>query len=210
MPWVDQVPAILQMWYPGQEGAAATAALLVGDASPRGKLPVTFPKRLEDVPTNAPERYPGVDGRGKYSEGIFVGYRWYDNEGIAPLFPFGHGLSYTSFQYSDLKVEARGSSFDVIFTLKNSGTRRGFEIPQVYVGRPAAAPAPMAERRLAGFEPVGLDAGSDRRVVIQVHPRELSYWSSAEHRWAVAIGTRTIMVGASSRDIRLRTEVSVK
>ena len=171
---------------------------------------MTFPKRLEDVPTNTPERYPGVDGHGKYSEGIYVGYRWYDQEGIAPLFPFGHGLGYTDFEYSNLDVTPRGGGFDVAFTLKNAGTRTGTEVPQVYVGRPAAPPAPMAERRLVQFERIGLGAGSDQRVALHIDQRALSYWSTAEHRWVVATGTRAIMVGASSRDIRLRTDVSVK
>lgn len=210
MPWVDRVSAILQMWYPGQEGADATVALIVGDASPSGRLPVTFPRRVEDVPTNSPERYPGVDGHGRYSEGIYVGYRWYDQQGIAPLFPFGHGLSYTNFEYSKLDVTPRGDGFDVVFTLKNSGTRTGIEVPQLYVGRPAAPPAPMAERRLVQFERVGLAAGSDRRVALYINRDALSYWSAAEHRWVVATGTRAIMVGASSRDIRLRTDVNVK
>jgi beta-glucosidase len=210
MPWVRQVPAILQLWYPGQEGADATAALLTGDAAPRGKLPVTFPKRLEDAPTNTPERYPGVDGHGQYSEGIYLGYRWYDEHAIEPLFPFGHGLSYTEFAYSDLAVAPSGGGYDVTFTVKNAGAREGIEIAQVYVGRPPAPPAAMAERQLAGFASVPLKPGGDQRVVIHLSPRELSYWSTADHRWVVAPGPRAIMVGASSRDIRLRADVTVK
>lgn len=210
MPWAEQVPAILQLWYPGQEGADATAALLFGEVSPSGKLPVTFPRRVEDAPTNTPERYPGVDGHGKYSEGIYVGYRWYDNEKIAPRFPFGHGLAYTSFEYSNLVVAARGDGVDVTVTLKNTGTRAGTEVVQVYVGRPAAPPAPMAERQLAGFDRIALEPGQVRRVTVPVGARELSFWSVIDHRWVVATGGRPIMVGASSRDIRLQTDVSVK
>jgi beta-glucosidase len=210
MPWIDQVPAVLQMWYPGQEGADATTALLMGTASPGGKLPVTFPKRVEDVPTNTPERYPGVDGHGKYSEGIYVGYRWYDHEGIAPLFPFGHGLSYTTFEYTNLTVAQRDGGYDVTFTLQNTGTRTGIEVPQVYIGRPSSPPAPMAERRLAGFDRVGLAPGQDRRVAVHLGPRDLSYWSTVEHKWVIVTGTRAIMVGASSRDIRLRTDITVR
>ena len=210
MPWANRVGAILQLWYPGQEGADATAALLFGEASPSGKLPVTFPRRLEDAPTNTPERYPGVDGHGTYSEGIFVGYRWYDNEKIAPLFPFGHGLAYTSFEYSNLGVAAQGDGYDVTFTLKNSGTRAGTEVVQVYIGRPGSPPAPMAERQLAAFDRIPLGPGQERRVSVHVGRRELSYWSVADHRWVMATGARPIMVGASSRDIRLKTDVNVK
>jgi beta-glucosidase len=212
MPRVDRVPAILQMWYPGQEGAEATSAVLRGEATPSGKLPVTFPKRAEDAPTSAAERYPGVDGHAQYSEGIFVGYRWYDHEEIEPLFPFGHGLSYTAFAYSDVSVspERGGQGYDVMFTIKNTGARAGIEVPQVYVGPPASSPVPMAIRQLAGFERVNLPAGASRRVTIHVGPRELSYWSISDHRWVVAEGTRPIFVGASSRDIRLKTEITVK
>ena len=210
MPWVDQVPAILQMWYPGQEGADATTSLLLGDASPTGKLPVTFPKRLEDVPTNTPERYPGIDGRGKYSEGIYVGYRWYDEHGLAPLFPFGHGLSYTEFTYSNLTVAPDRGGYNVAFTLRNTGDRKGLETVQVYVGRPQTPPAPMAERQLAAFQRVPLDRRSEVRVSMLIDARPLSYWSTTEHAWVVATGRRTFMVGASSRDIRLTTDVSVK
>jgi len=207
MPWANDVAAILQMWYPGQEGADATSAILAGDAAPGGRLPVTFPRRLEDTPTNAPERYPGVDGHGAYSEGIFVGYRWYDHENIDPLYPFGHGLSYTTFTYSDIGAKAAGDGYDVSFTIRNAGTREGVEVPQVYVGPPPAPPVPMAVRSLAGFERVVLAPGASRRVTIHVGARALSYWSVTSHRWELATGPRTIFVGASSRDIRLRADV---
>jgi len=210
MPWADDVAAILQMWYPGQEGAEATAALLVGDASPGGRLPVTFPKRLEDAPTNPPDRYPGVNGHSAYSEGIYVGYRWYDQQQIAPLFAFGYGLSYTRFEYSALTVAPRGDGFDVTFDVRNTGTREGTDVPQVYVGRPAATPAPMAERQLVGFSRLTLSPGKAGRVTIHVGARELSYWSIVDHDWRVAVGQRTLLVGASSRDIRLKADVTVK
>jgi beta-glucosidase len=203
MPWADDVAAILQMWYPGQEGADATAAILSGASAPGGRLPVTFPRRIEDAPTNVPERYPGVDGHGAYSEGIYVGYRWYDQHQIEPLFAFGHGLSYTTFAYSDIAVRRAGDGYDVSFTLKNTGLREGVEVPQVYLGPTPNPPAPMAVRKLAGFERVTLAPGASRRVTIPVGARELSYWSTATHGWVVPAGGRTIFVGASSRDIRL-------
>ncbi len=210
MPWAGTVAAILQMWYPGQEGAEATAAVLVGDAAPGGRLPVTFPKRAEDAPTFPPERYPGVDGKGAYSEGIYVGYRWYDKQNIEPLFPFGYGLSYTTFAYSKMSVRPAGDGYDVAFTLKNTGTREGVEVPQVYVGPPANAPAPMAMKKLAGFERVTLAPGQVRKVTVHVGARELSYWSTASHAWTVAPGRRTFMVGASSRAITLQAQAGVR
>lgn len=208
MPWADRVPAILQMWYPGQEGADATAAILVGDESPGGRLPVTFPRQLADVPTNMPERYPGVDGHGAYSEGIFVGYRWYDEKNIAPLFPFGHGLSYTTFAYSGVAIKPAGDGYDVTFTVANTGAKAGTEVPQVYVGPTSPAPAPMAKQKLAAFTRVTLAAGTSRSVTLHIGARELSYWSVDKHDWVRATGRRAVMIGASSRDIRLRTEIA--
>ena len=209
MPWADQVAAILQMWYPGQEGAEATASLLFGEVGPGGRLPVTFPRRAEDAPTAKPERYPGVDGKGAYSEGIFVGYRWYDQEKIEPLFPFGFGQSYTTFAYTTVAAKRVGDGYDVTFVLKNTGTREGVEVPQVYVGPPPSAPVPMAMKALAGFERVTLAPGASKKVTVHIDMRALSYWSVADHGWKVASGRRTFMVGASSRDIMLRTEVAV-
>ena len=128
------------MWYPGQEGGAATADLLLGRTNPSGKLPVTFPRHEGDGPTSTPLRYPGVDGRQEYSEGVLVGYRWYDAKGIAPLFPFGHGLSYTTFAYSELTVRPRGDGFDVGFRVRNIGAVACAEAAQVYVGAPEQPP----------------------------------------------------------------------
>jgi beta-glucosidase len=209
MPWADQVAAILQMWYPGQEGADATSAILLGEAAPGGRLPVTFPKRAEDAPTAKPERYPGVNLKGAYSEGIFVGYRWYDQEKIEPLFPFGFGLTYTTFAYSNVAVKRAGTGYDVTFTLKNTGTREGAEVPQVYVGPPPNAPVPMAVKALAGFERVTLAPGASKLVRVHVDARALSYWSTKDHAWKVAGGKRTFMVAASSRDIKLKADITV-
>jgi len=210
MPWADQVAAILQMWYPGQEGADATAAVLTGDASPGGRLPVTFPKRAEDAPTARPERYPGVDGHGTYSEGIFVGYRWYDEQKIEPLFPFGFGLSYTDFAYSNLTVTPAGDGFDVTFAIRNKGGRDGTDVPQIYLGPPSPAPVPMAVRALAGFQRVTLAAGAAQHVTIHIDARALSYWSDATHAWTRAAGVRSVMLGESSRDIRLEQKITVR
>lgn len=204
MPWAGRANAILQMWYPGQEGGGATADLLLGRANPGGKLPVTFPTREADAPTALPERYPGMNGEQRYSEGILVGYRWYDAKDIAPLFPFGHGLSYSRFQYSGLRVSPNRDGYDVSFRVRNAGARRGAEVPQVYVGAPDDAPVPMARQALAGFERIELAPGESRQVTIPLGPRPLSYWSEARHDWILAPGRRSVVVGSSSRDIRLR------
>ncbi len=210
MPWAERANAILQMWYPGQEGGDATAALLLGTANPGGKLPVTFPVREADAPTATAERYPGVGGQQQYSEGTLAGYRWYDTRGVAPLFPFGHGLSYTAFHYSGLTVSPRAGGYDVSFRVRNVGQRRGAEVAQLYLGAPVDAPVPMAAQALTGFQRVELDAGAERRVVMHVDVRALSYWAVERHDWRVAPGTRALAVGSSSRDVRLRGQVVVK
>jgi beta-glucosidase len=224
MPWKDRVRAILEMWYPGQEGGWATANLLLGRAVPGGKLPVTFPARLEDAPArspNHPERIapPPPAGAGpaaaepspvSFSEGILVGYRWYDGENIAPLFPFGHGLSYTRFEYSNLAVERSRDGFDVTFTLRNTGVWKGSEVPQVYLGPASGSPVPMAPWSLAGFERVELGPGQSRRLTIRIESRALSYWSAEKHAWVVAGGVRAVAVGSSSRDVRLTGKAALQ
>lgn len=204
MPWASAANAILEMWFPGQEGGDATADLLMGVANPGGKLPVTFPARAADAPTVGAERYPGVNGQQQYSEGVLVGYRWYDTKGVAPLFAFGHGLSYTRFAYSGLSVRPRGDGHDVRFRVTNAGKVPGAEVPQLYLGAPANAPVPMAAQSLAGFERVQLAPGESRMVTMHVGPRALSVWSVTTHDWAVVPGARAVMVGSSSRDVRLR------
>jgi beta-glucosidase len=221
MPWVLRVQAILEMWYPGQEGGWATANLLLGRANPSGRLPVTFPVCLEDAPARAaghPERLPITAAPGatgvnpaapavEFSEGLAVGYRWYDQQNIQPLFPFGHGLSYTRFEYSDVAAIRSGDGADVAFTVRNAGPMRGAEVAQIYLGPPAGPPAPMSRRALVGFERVDLAAGAARRVTIHLDERAFSYWSTDRHAWQVAEGERVISIAASSRDIRLEGRV---
>jgi beta-glucosidase len=221
MPWISQVPAVLEMWYPGQEGGWATANLLLGRTVPGGRLPVTFPVRLEDTPARAaghPERLPvlappgatGVNANPpavRFSEGLGVGYRWYDQQKIQPLFPFGHGLSYTRFEYSDLYIRPAGDGADISFTLRNAGAVRGAEVSQVYMTSPATL-AVAAPRTLVGFERVELPAGGARKVTVHMDERAFSYWSVERHDWQVATGERTVYVGASSRDVRLESRVS--
>jgi beta-glucosidase len=209
MPWLDRAAAVLQMWYPGQEGGEAAAAVLLGEANPSGKLPVTFPRAESDAPTTPEARYPGIDGRARYDEGIFVGYRWYDEQGIEPLFPFGHGLSYTTFAYDGLAVEQAGDGIDVTFTVRNTGDRAGDAVPQVYLGPPGDAPVAMAPKQLVGFERVTLEPGEHRQVTVHVGERQLSYWSVETDQWVRAGGARTVSVGPSSRDTPMQAVIDV-
>jgi len=209
MPWIDDVGAVLETWYPGEVGGDATAALLLGEAAPGGKLPVTFPRSEREMPTADSARYPGLDGHAVYSEGILVGYRWYDAQGVDPLFPFGHGLSYTTFAYESLTVRPRDDGFDVSFVVRNAGTRAGVEVAQVYLGPVLHSPAPMAPKALAGFARLELAPGERRQVLVHADGRALSYWSEADHGWRRAPGPRPVFVGSSSRDIRLTGQVEV-
>jgi beta-glucosidase len=210
LPWVNKVKAVLEMWWPGDEGGWSTANLLLGKSSPAGRLPVTWARRLQDYAATDP-RYPerskkGVGNKTTYSEGVNVGYRWFDKQKIDPLFAFGHGLSYTSFAYSGLKVaKAADGGLDVQVTIKNTGAMDSDEVPQVYLGAPSNIPAGVQfpVRTLAGFERESIPAGASKDVTIHVAPRQLEYWSTQEGKWLRPAGPRTLSVGASSRDLRL-------
>jgi beta-glucosidase len=211
LPWVDKVKAVLEMWWPGDEGGWATANLLLGKSSPAGRLPVTWAKRLQDYAATDP-KYPerskkGVDHKTTYSEGVNVGYRWFDKQKIDPLFAFGHGLSYTSFAYSNLKVaNAAAGGLDVQVTIKNTGAMDSDEVPQVYLGAPSEIPAGVQfpVRSLAGFERESIPAGASKDVTIRVASRQLEYWSTKDGKWLRPTGKRTLSVGASSGDLRLK------
>lgn len=214
LPWIHEVKAVLEMWWPGDEGGWSTANLLLGKVSPSGRLPVTWARRLQDYPATDP-RFPersrtGVNGRTIYSEGVNVGYRWFDREGIAPLFPFGYGLSYTSFAYSGLRIDKSvDGGLDVHVTIKNTGAMKADEVPQVYLGAPGRIPpgVQFPVRALAGFQRVTIPAGVAKHVTIHVAPRQLEYWSTKEQRWVRASGKRVLSVGASSRDLRLQQTI---
>jgi beta-glucosidase len=217
LPWLNRVKAVLQMWWPGDEGGWATANILLGKVSPGGRLPFTWAKRLEDYAANDPahpERTAsGVNGTTTFSEGIHVGYRWFDKQKITPVFPFGYGLPYTTFAYSGLKtVPASDGGLDVSFQLKNTGNVASDDVPQVYLGAPAkkVAGAAFATHALAAFDRIHLDAGQSSSVTIHVPLRRLQYWSTAEGKWVKAIGPREVMVGGSSRDLPLHAAVSVE
>jgi beta-glucosidase len=214
LPWVDKVKAVLEMWWPGDEGGWSTANLLLGKTSPAGRLPVTWAKRLEDYAATDP-KHPersrkGVDGKTTYSEGVNVGYRWFDHEKIDPLFAFGHGLSYTTFEYSGLKIEkASDGGLDVKVHIKNTGSADSDEVPQVYLGAPSEIPAGVQfpVRALAAFDRIHLAAGEAKTVTLHVPLRQLQYWSTASGKWVAASGKRTVSVGASSRDLRVEQSV---
>jgi beta-glucosidase len=216
LPWLDRIKALLLMWYPGDEGGPATANVLLGRANPAGRLPITWPAQLAQNVANDPshpERSSlGVDGHTQYSEGIDVGYRWFDREQLTPQFPFGFGLSYTTFDYSNLSVHAAADGgLDVGFELRNSGSRDGDEVPQVYLGPPSPQPAgaQFAPQALAAFDRVHLIAGQSRHLQLHVAPRALQYWSSLQRGWVRAIGTRAVSVATSSRDARLTVNTAV-
>ncbi|MEV5978302.1 glycoside hydrolase family 3 N-terminal domain-containing protein [Streptomyces sp. NPDC052114] len=212
MPWLERTAAVLQMYYPGQEGAAATAAVLFGDCDPGGRLTQTFPADDAHHPTAGdPRRYPGVDGVEEYSEGIRVGYRWYDAEGVRPLFPFGHGLSYTTFAYSDLTVRrVSGPGVDVSFVVRNTGARDGVSVAQVYLGPSPDLRQAQADRALAGYRRVALRAGERRRVTVRVDERALSAWDAERHVWQLGTGRRAFHVGTSAREVILSATIDIK
>jgi beta-glucosidase len=218
MPWVDQVPAIVEAWYPGEEDGNAVADVLFGTVNPSGRLPITFPRRLEDLPAHTPEQYPGVGGVAKYSEGVFVGYRYYDQNNVTPLFPFGYGLSYTTFKYDKLRVSQSEKSpaanyetaFMVDFDVTNTGKVAGAEVAQVYIAIPSSTSVPEPPKQLAGFQRIELKPGEESHIRIPMLGRSLSYWDVNSHDWKVVHGKFQALVGASSRDIRLQDSFAVQ
>jgi len=209
MPWLDKVPAVLEAWYPGEEDGNAVADLLFGKANPSGKLTVTFPKSESDTPAHTPESYPGVDGTVIYSEGLEVGYRWYDASHIKPLFPFGFGLSYTSFTLKHFTISPEDAKGDVQvgLTVTNTGSVAGAEVVQVYVSDPASAGEPP--HQLKGFARVYLKPDESSPVFVRLDPRAFSVWDTAANRWKVVPGRFTILVGDSSRNLPLRGSVEI-
>ena len=215
MPWLGKVKAVLQMWWPGDEGGWSTAKLLLGKSSPAGRLPFTWAKRLEDYAATDP-RHPersdkGVDGKTTFSEGVDVGYRWFDREKTEPLYAFGYGLSYTNFTYSNLKVKkASDGGLDVSVDIKNTGSVDSDEVPQIYLGAPSKIPdgAQFPVRALVGFDRVSVAAGQNKNVTLHVPARQLQYWSTKEDKWVTASGKRILSVGASSRDLRVEQSIN--
>ena len=214
LPWVDKVKAVLQMWWPGDEGGWSTGNILLGKTSPAGRLPITWGKRLEDYPATDP-KHPerskhAPDKKTIYSEGVNVGYRWFDKENIEPLFAFGHGLSYTKFDYSNLSVaKASDGGLDVKVSIKNTGSVASDEVPQLYLGAPSEIPegVQFPVRALVAFDRIHFGPGESKIVDLHVAPRQLQYWATKEQKWITATGKRTVSVGSSSRDLRLNQSI---
>lgn len=207
MPWMDDVPAILEAYYPGQEGGHAIARILFGEVNPSGKLPETFPRQLEDNPSH--DNFPGDPERVPYEEGIYVGYRHYDKNKIEPLFPFGHGLSYTKYEYSNLQIEPmENGSFKVEADILNTGGVPGKEIVQLYV-RDLESTIDKPERELKGFVKVYLEPGRSKRVSMALARDQFAHFEEPRGRWIVEPGEFEILIGASSRDIRLREKIII-
>lgn len=221
MPWLSSVKGVMESWYPGGQGGAAIASLLYGDTNFSGRLPLTFPASEADLPTSTPAQYPGVFANGSttrapgdttsirqvsYSEGLAVGYKWYQSQGIAPLFAFGYGLSYTTFSYSNLRLRSSGSGnnqrIHVRFTVTNTGSVEGTDTPQVYLTLPSSTGEPGS--RLVAFGQVDLKPGQSKQMNLTIdagsaqHP--LSYWNTTNHDWATAPGTYVVQVSTSAEN----------
>lgn len=205
-PFADRVPAILEGWLLGQAGGSATADVLTGRTAPSGRLAETIPLRLEDTPAFLD--FPGEHGHVRYGEGLFVGYRWYDARELEVQFPFGHGLTYTTFDHSGLDVSADADGLTVRVTVANTGSRAAREVVQVYTGLPGSAVA-RARRELKAFASVPLEPGESREVELCVRAADLAYWDTRLGRFVVEPGEYAVEVGSSSRDIRLSTTVPV-
>ncbi|MGH8261567.1 MAG: glycoside hydrolase family 3 C-terminal domain-containing protein, partial [Steroidobacteraceae bacterium] len=202
LPWADAAPAIIEGWLDGEEGPDAIAQVLFGEVNPSGKLPFTFPRRLADNPTYL---YYPAERDERYGEGVFVGYRYYDRRQIEPLFPFGQGLSYTTFAYSGLEVPASvpmGEPVPVSVDVKNTGSRSGEETVQLYLGDEATTAVVRPVKELKAFAKIGLAPGQMKRVRFTLTPRDLAYYDVHRHAWVSTPGTHRIYVGGSSRDIR--------
>jgi beta-glucosidase len=209
--WLSKVPSLLYAWYPGLEGGNALASVLFGDVNPSGKLPCTFPKKLGDSPAHALDAYPGTNGTVVYKEGLLVGYRWYDTKDIEPLFPFGFGLSYTHFKYSNLNLVQNSDSKNPVtleFELVNSGNRAGAEVAEIYV-QPINPSVSRPLKELKGFKKIFLQPGEKQKVSVTLDQNAFAYYDVDKKGWVAEKGEYKILVGSSSRDILLDGQFSL-
>jgi beta-glucosidase len=212
MPWLSKVRGVVEAWYPGQQSGNAIAALLFGDTNFSGKLPVTFPSSLDQVPAHTAAQWPGVGGKVQYSEGLEVGYRWYDAQQLTPLFPFGYGLSYTTFRFSRLHLDKAALSahgrLHATALVTNTGRRAGAEVAQLYLSQPASAGEPP--NQLKGFAKVALRPGQTKKVRFTLTGQDASYWDTDNQIWTLAPGTYQVRVGDSSRNLPLSASFTVR
>jgi beta-glucosidase len=206
-PWADRAAAVLMTWYPGEEGAPALADIVSGVAEPSGRLPITFPRRLEDNPTHG-AYYPGSGGVVRYGEGMFVGYRHYDASGISPAYPFGHGLGYTTFEFGSATADVDGTDVVVTVPVTNTGRRRGSAVVQLYVADVESS-VPRPAKELKAFDKTSLDAGETTSVTLTLDERSFAYWDEAAGGWTVEPGEFDLVIGASSADVRATVRVAI-
>ncbi len=228
-PWRHQIGALLEAWYPGEDGGTAIAHVLFGDVDPGGRLPATFPRHAGDIPTahGGAAEYPGTVNpvsdcivytasvpcpyyQEYYSEGVMVGYRWYQDRHIEPAYPFGFGLSYTSFRFSHLNLTSGPAQGHYLarVTVTNTGSRAGIAVPELYVSLPARSGLPEPPWQLKGFQKLTLRPGQSARATIPLSPRSFSYWSDRASGWRIAAGCDTIAVGPSSNSLPLRAVIA--
>ncbi|MGE4285995.1 MAG: glycoside hydrolase family 3 C-terminal domain-containing protein, partial [Phycisphaerae bacterium] len=206
--FVDNVPALIEAWYPGQLGGRALAEIIFGDVNPSGKLPVTLPKRLADTPAIKLGEYPGKDGAVKHTEEIYIGYRYYDTMDVEPEFPFGHGLSYTAFTYEGINVTTTSPfTATVKVTVRNTGNVAGKEVVQLYVTDEKCS-LDRPEKELKGFEKISLKPKQAKTVTFTLDKSAFSFYNPESHSWEVENGSYKILVGSSSRDIRREATLS--
>jgi beta-glucosidase len=216
--WIDRVPALLEAWYPGQEGGKVAAEILFGDVNPSGRLPATFERHWEDNPVHD-NYYPAAGTkRVIYKEGLFVGYRGYEHNGTKPLFPFGYGLSYTSFQYANVAVKPADANakrdgisaplFQISFDVTNTGTRAGADVAQIYVAE-SHAKVPRPAKELKGFARIELKPGETKTSTVTLSGRSFSYYDADAKQWHADPGEFQILIGRSSQDIQLRGSLTL-
>ncbi len=206
--WINNAQGVLEGWYPGMEGGNALAKIIFGEVNPSGKLPMTFPKKLEDSPAHKLGEFHGTNGVVHYNEGIFVGYRYFDTYKVEPQFAFGYGLSYTKFNYSNLSVQTAKNQATVKVTVKNSGSRAGAEVVQVYVKQEKFA-LPRPEKELKAFQKVFLKAGESKIITLVLRKDAFQYYNDKQSKWVMEPGKFDILVGSSSADIRSKQNITL-